>query len=235
MSFLGIEPKKPKDLGRPGNNLPTNAQSGESESDSFIRQDHRLFDKYSVIIMLLGIVAFVGGASIDLATPKYPEIANVIENCAPPKGMECESAVRIFDRKSHAVSEFTWWGLLAEAAQAIGLTMLAAVFIASTVDRRTRSYFFRQLSRKTERLGSNVLLGMFEARHNPRMFDLVRRHIFEKKVIRRNIDITYTLVDLDADLSKTRLAGESYLKLDVILSTVYENINVAEAGTKGIG
>lgn len=205
----------------------------EPEPSTWIPQDNRLFDRSSIIVMLIGAILFVIGLGIDLATPKYPEIAAVFEACTPPSGTSCEFAVRTFDRQSHFSSDLSVAGLIAETLKALGLTIVAAVFISSTVDRRTRRYFFGELARKTEILGSNVLLGMFEARHHPRLFSLVKEHVFDRKLVRKNIDINYTLSDLDVDLSATRLAGEHYLTVDVILSTVSENINASQTVEKG--
>lgn len=200
----------------------------------FISPDNRLFDRFSIIVILIGLIAFMGGLGIDLATPKYPEIIDVLDACVPERDAECQAELREFDRSAHASSEFTLLGMVAGTLQALGLTIIAAVFISSTVDRRTRSYFFRELARKTEILGSNVLLGMFESRHHPRLFSMVKEHVFEKNVLRRNIDINYTLVDLEEDFSGTRLNGERFLKVDVILSTITENINVAKTESEGV-
>jgi hypothetical protein len=215
-----------------GTTIPT--PSPGSHVNPWIPHDDRLFDRDSIIVMLVGCLLFVIGLGIKLSVPKFPELASIVDACVPPARGLCEKTVRAFDRQSHSASEANWAIFLAETLQALGLTMLAAVFISSTVDRRTRGYFFDELARKTEALGSNVLLGMFETRHHPRLFSLVKEHIFEKKIIRRNIDINYTLTDLDIDLSNTRLAAEKYLAVDVIISTVSENINVAQTGTKGI-
>ena len=59
-------------------------------------------------------------------------------------------------------------------------------------------------------------------------------NVFEKNVLRRNIDINYTLVDLEEDFTDTRLKGERFLKVDVILSTITENINVAKTERDGL-
>lgn len=201
--------------------------------DSFVGLDNRLFDPFSIIVILSGIILFMGGLGIDLSTPKYPEISGVFEACTPPVESACERAVRDFDRVSHAASTFSWRSFWAGTLEAIGLTIVAAVFISSTVDRRTRFAFFKQLAKKTEALGSAVLLGMFESRHHPRLFALIKENILEKNIIRKNIDINYTLVDLAEDFAGTRLEGERYLKVDVILSTVTENINIAQNDLKG--
>lgn len=200
----------------------------------WIPHDNRLFDRDSIIVMLVGCLLFVGGLGIKLNVPKFPELSGIVDACVPPRQGDCEKAVRSFDRESHSASEANWQLFLADTLQALGLTMVAAVFISSTVDRRTRGYFFDEIARKTEILGSNVLLGMFESRHHPRLFSLVKEHVFEKKIIRRNIDLNYTLTDLDVDLSSTRLATERYLAVDVIISTVSENIGVAQSATKGV-
>ncbi len=212
---------------------PVVSTTQTQQASSFIPQDDRLFDGFSITVMLIGCVLFMSGLGIDLSTPKYPEISAVIEACAHTPDGKCQAAVQVFDKQSHVASSLSAASFLAETLQALGLTIVAAVFISSTVDRRTRSYFFDELARKTEVLGSNVLLGMFESRHHPRLFNLVKEHVFEKNVIRRNIDLNYTLSDLDVDLSGTRLEGEQFLAVDVILSTVTENINMAQTAAKG--
>lgn len=222
--------RSPSNQGKPKAGKPVKPAK---KARDFLRHDNRLFDRFSIIVMLLGVLAFLAGLSIDLATPKYPEMSDVLEACVPAKDAACELKLRAFDRASHAASVFTWLGLLSGMLQALGLTVVAAVFISSTVDRRTRSYFFRELAKKTETLGNNVLLGMFETRHHPRLFSMVKENVFEKNVIRRNIDINYTLVDLDEDFTGTRLDGERFLRVDVILSTVTENINVAQTESGG--
>lgn len=233
----GSSGKPPKAGGGRAGEVPAasdNSQERSSGKQEFITPDNRLFDRFSIIIFLVGLLAFMGGLGIDLATPKYPEISDVFEACLPAQDANCQAKLRELDRTSHTSSEFTFLGLIAGTLQAVGLTIVAAVFISSTVDRRTRSYFFRELARKTEILGSNVLLGMFESRHHPRLFSMVKEHVFEKKILRRNIDINYTLVDLDEDFSGTRLNGERFLKVDVILSTITENINVARTENQGV-
>ena len=203
------------------------------ETEPWIGPDERFIDSTSLVVILLGVVVFGVGLALDLATPKYPEISTIFDACTDRASNVCAEALREFDRKSHVASELSWPTFFSGVLQVLGLTAVAAVFISSTVDRRTRTYFFEELARKTEVLGSNVLLGMFESRHHPKLFSLVKRHIFEKNIVRKNIDINYTIRDFDCDLVGTRLEGQKFVCVDVILSTVTENINVADSTSNG--
>ena len=84
----------------------------------------------------------MGGFGIDLATSEHPEIVDVFKACMPERDAQCQTKLREFDRSSHAGSKFTLTAILAATLQAVGLNIIAAVFISSTVDRRTRSNFF---------------------------------------------------------------------------------------------
>lgn len=203
------------------------------ENEPWIPPDNRLFDRFSIIVILTGALLFSVGLAIDLAIPKYTEIGDALRECGVTATEACRAALLEFGEASHAISRFSWLSFFAASLQAFGLTVIAAVFISSTVDYRTRKYFFQELARKTEILGVNILMGMFEARHNPRLFNLVKDKIFEKKIMRRNIDINYTICDLDADFTGTRLEGEQFVRVDVILSTVSENINLARTSSNG--
>lgn len=208
-----------------------NISSAATEA-AWIRTDNRLFDRTSIITMLIGLILFMVGIGVDLSTAKYPEIGDILRNCqaADPK---CVAALHTFDIKAHGESELDWWILAAETLKAVGLTIIAAVFISSTVDHRTRNYFFRQLSLKTAQLGENVLNGMFESKHPDRLFELVKLDIFQKKIIRRNIDISYTFSDLQFPDEGHRLFGKHFILVDVILSTVSENVNTSRGRHDG--
>ncbi|MEP1421284.1 MAG: hypothetical protein ABJK59_05910 [Erythrobacter sp.] len=205
----------------------------EPGSSSWISLDNKVFDSVSIIAILSGVVVFCVGLLIDLSIPKSPEVAEVLNGCKDASTEVCREALAALGQEAYAGAGFDFYDFLASVLQALGLTTIAAVVISSTVDWRTRSYFFRQLSQKTERLGNNVLMGMFESSHHPSLFPLVREHIFDKNVIRRNIDINYTITDLDEDLSSGRLAGHEFVSVDVILSTVTENISASESPKNG--
>lgn len=206
-------------------------KKNEAEGPDWIAADGRLFDRSSIITMLCGLVLFMFGMGLDLATARYPEVAELLRACRSEVGQPCVTALHAFDIEVNGQSAFEWRGLLAETLKAVGLTIIAAVFISSTVDHRTRNYFFRQLSDRMRRLGSNVISGMFETTQPDRLFELIKRDILQKKIVRKTIDINYTLSDLKFE--EGRLANRRFVKLDVILLTVTENVSSSRACDQG--
>lgn len=204
-----------------------------SDKNTWISADKRFFDRSSVIYMLVGTILFIVGVAMDMSSSKYPEAGQIFRACNEQLTSACMKVLQTIDSTAHGLSEFNMWLLAAEALKAIGLTIIAAIAISSTVDHRTRQYFFRQLAHKTEQLGSNVITGMFESQHPDRLFELVKANILQKKLLRKNIDINYTLANLSFDEAGHRLSGKQFLRVDVILSTITENVNIAQGADDG--
>lgn len=204
----------------------------DSESSAhWISPDKRLFDKASWLTILAGIVLYIVGIVVSLLyqSGNPPEITHIICNGA---NGACKKAAQDAASQAALKSGLDFPFLIAEALKAVGLTIVAAVSISSTVDHRTRTYFFSQLSNRMRRLGSNVISGMFETNQPERLFELIKQDILEKKVVRKNIDINYTLSDLKFD--NGRLRGRRFVKVDVIILTVNENVSSSTACNNGI-
>lgn len=221
---MNLKEKMLKGQGKAAASLPS--------KKSWITPDNRYFDGFSITIILVGVIMFMLGMGIDMSVSKYPDLTKLFSACKLIADASCEKELNSFTLAAHSKSNFDWIVLAGETLKAVGLTIVAAVAISSTVDHRTREYFFEQLSNKTEQLGSNVITGMFESNHPDRLFEIIRTNILQKKIIRRSIDVNYTLSDLSFDDPTHSLYGKKFLRVDVILSTITENVSL-DLGAKG--
>ena len=75
---------------------------------------------------------------------------------------------------------------------------------------------------------------MFNRQHPPALLTAVKGQILERDIIRESLSVTYTLSLWEPPAECVRLAGQCFVRVDVLLSSSTRNVSTVTSGTAGI-
>jgi hypothetical protein len=220
-------------------NKRTNGHSAGNGNggDNWLENNEKLFSPFNVACGLASILIFVIGTIIQMYTPRYPELNNLVQQCVEKVNLsiyDCREAVIDFDKRSHRSGDLNLWLILSELLRSSGIAIILSIIISVTLERQSRSRFTSALATKTKELSLSVFTGMFNRRHPPALLSVVKSQILERDLIRESLSVTYTLSLWEPPANCTRLQGQCFVKVDVLLSSTVRNVSTVTSGSAGI-
>lgn len=215
-------------------------QPSSERPGGWIPQGERLLSAWNIGFVLTGLLLFLGGTILQMVTPKYPEIDDLVRNCVSnlDRGGRavslCRDAVVSFDRRGHAADELSVALAAADLLRAIGSALILSIIISVTLERQNRSQFMDALANKTRELTLSVFAGMFNRNHPDALLTAVKSQILERDLIRDSISVAYTLSIWRPKGGGEVPKGRTFIRVDVILSSTITNVSTLKGVDAGV-
>ncbi|MDZ7895439.1 MAG: hypothetical protein U5M50_11070 [Sphingobium sp.] len=205
------------------------------QSPQWLRAYEEFLTPWNIVIILVGLLIFIGGMVLQQSIQASDDFTKIAARCILIKPMPEACAMEMLKEheSQHAMPSVNLLLAFAEALKNLGIAFILSVVISVTIERRNRSEFFGAISEKSREISLNVFQGIFNNAHPPALLAKVRHEILEKPLIRDYIDVIYTLSCLEGPKG-TRIDGKTFIKVDVILSTVARNVSTDGHGSSGV-
>lgn len=209
---------------------------GHNTSNAWLFVKEKASQHHIVLLITVGIIAFLVGKLVELNTPNYPQVNELLSECITyqENNLRCSNAILKFEHEVHSESNFNIPELFSEVSCSLGIALFVSGLISMTIERRNREQFMQDISKKTKELSENVLKGMFNRDHHENLLTIIKEDILESPIIRNYLDIVYTLNVWKPPAHATHLKDLTFIKIHAHLTTEVRNIltfSSKEAGT----